>query len=304
MKQLKYKGIFWGIVLIAIGAMIILRNMDIVHFNLFAILQLWPLLLVIWGISLIPIKEYIKFILSIVVLIIGLFLVNYYSCNDSFCWNWKYSDDKVNWHEQTMEEDYDSTTTQAILKLEAVAGEFTIADITNKLITLESKGSISYHILNTTNDDSIKTVEINVEEKVVRFGSHHKGNSTKIALNPNPIWDLELEAGASNVNFDLANFKVRSIDFDGGASDVMLKIGNKQPIVNIKIEAGASSIKVYIPKDASCELDGDNVLMSKELNGFVKSTDDKYRTPDFDKNPNKIYINLDAAVSSISVERY
>ncbi|NVN94623.1 MAG: hypothetical protein HXX18_04990 [Bacteroidetes bacterium] len=300
---MKYKNIFWGIVLIAFGIMIILKNMDIVHFNWFAILQLWPLLLVIWGISLIPVKDYIKFILSLVALIVGVLLINYYQCSNSFCWNWKYSDDRANWKEQKIEEDYDSTITQALLKLDAVAGDFNISATTEKLIAFESKGNIGDYDLQTSTNDSAKIVKIGIESNVVKINSNHNNNTTKLALNSNPIWDLDLEAGASNVNFDLTAFKIRNIDFDGGASSIKLKIGNKQPIVNIKIEAGASSIKIYIPSNSGCELEGDNVLSSKQLAGFEK-TNDKYRTTDFDKCSNKIYISLDAAISSINVERY
>ncbi|MFZ4398406.1 MAG: LiaF transmembrane domain-containing protein [Bacteroidales bacterium] len=301
---MKYKNIFWGIVLIAFGIMIILKNMEMVHFNWFAIIQLWPLLLVIWGISLIPVKEYIKFILSLVVLIAGIFLVSSYQCSDSFCWNWKFNDHKTKWTEQRLEEDYDSTITQAVLKLDAVAGDYTIKETTAKLISFESKGNIGNYDLQTSTNDSMKIVEIGVESNVVNIGNNHKSNASKIALNPNPVWDLELDAAASNVNFDLSEIKVRKIDFEGGASSVNLKIGNKQPLVNIKIEAGATSIKVLIPMNASCELDGDNVLSSKNLKGFEKTSDNKYRTTDFEKNPVKIYVDLDAAISSIDIERY
>ncbi|MEI6695415.1 MAG: DUF5668 domain-containing protein [Bacteroidota bacterium] len=304
MKQIKYKGIFWGLVLIAFGVMIILKNMDIVHFNWFGILQLWPLLLIIWGISLIPIQEYIKFILSVLVLVGGLFLLNAYQCDNSFCWNWKYNDDKTNWKEQKIEEDYDTTVSRAVLKLDAVAGDFNISGTTNKLISFESKGNIGDYKINSSTDDSSKIVEIGIESNVVKITNNHKGNSTKIALNPNPIWDLHLEAGASSINFDLSEFKFRNIDFEGGATEIKLKIGDKQALVNITIEAGASSIKIFIPKNSGCELDGDNVLSSKNLDGFNKTTENKYRTADFDKCPNKIYVNIDAAVSSISVERY
>jgi len=301
---MKYKNIFWGIVLIAFGIMIILKNMDIVHFNWFAILQLWPLLLVIWGVSLIPVKEYIRFILSLLVLIAGVFLVVSYQCNDTYCWNWITTDHNTKWTEQKIEEDYDSTFTQAVLKLDAVAGDFNISGTTTKLISFESKGNVGDYNLQTTTDDSTKNVAIGIESNVVKIGNNHKGNASRIALNPNPVWDLDLEAGAANVDFDLSEFKVRNIDFDGGASSVKLKIGNKLGIVNIKVEAGASSVKIYIPMNTSCEMDGDNVLSSKKLNGFVKTADGKYRTPNFDNYPNKIYINVDAAVSSIEVERY
>lgn len=301
--QMKYKNIFWGIVLITIGIMFILKNMDIINFNWVMVFQLWPLLLIFWGISLIPVKDYIKLILSVLALAIGLWLVNYNKSDVYFGWHIN-NEDKANWKEQNISESYDSTISYATLKMDAVAGDFKIQGTTDKLIDFESKGNIGDYKMLISNEDSNKVVKIGLESNVVRINNHNKGNDTRILLNPNPIWTLKFEAGASSVNFDLTAFKVEKIKFEGGASDIKLKVGNRISLVNIEIEAGASSIKIYIPKESACELDGDNVLSSKKLEGFTKFNDDVYRTADFDKASNKIFIKLDAAVSKYSVERY
>lgn len=300
---MKYKNIFWGIVLIAIGIMFILKNLDIISFNWLMLIQMWPLILIFWGISLIPVKDYIKFILMVVSLVIGLLLVNYYKSDVYFGWHFN-SDDKKNWTEQRMTETYDSTISRATLKMDAVAGEFKIEGTTDKLIDFVSKGNIGDYKMLVSNEDSNKVVKIGLESNVVRINNHDKGNDTRILLNSNPIWSVIFEAGASEVNFDLSNFKIDKIKFDGGASDVKLKIGNKIPMVNIDIDAGASSIKIKIPKESACELISDNVLSSKHLDGFTNINDNVYRTADFDKSENKIYIKMDAAVSKLSIERY
>ncbi len=300
---MKYKNIFWGIVLIAIGVMFILKNMDVINFNWVMLFQLWPLLLIFWGISLIPVKDYIRFVLMLISLVIGLCLVNYYKSDVYFGWHFT-DKDKLKWSEQNMTETYDSTITHATLKMDAVAGNFNIQGTTDKLIDFESKGNIGDYKMLVSNEDSNKVVKIGLESNVIRINSHDKGNDTRILLNSNPIWTLKFEAGASDVNFDLANFKVEKIKFEGGASDIKIKVGNKLSIVNIDIEAGASSIKILIPKESGCELIGDNVLSSKKLDGFTSINDDVYRTADFDKSENKIFIKIDAAVSKLRVERY
>ncbi|MCX6232069.1 MAG: DUF5668 domain-containing protein [Bacteroidetes bacterium] len=303
---MKYKGIFWGIVLITIGIMIILRNMNIIHFNWFAFIQLWPLIFIIWGISIIPVKDYIKFILSLLAFIVGILLMNFYQSNNDFCWRWRFHDTKCNNIQQKFEETYDSTTLYATLKLDAAAGSFSIIDPTTKLVSFESNGNNNDYKLQVTKNDSSKVVEIKAKDHVFTINGidNENGGSAKLLLNPNPIWDIEIDAGASDVNFDFSKFKVRNLDFDGGASDITLKIGDRLSVVNISIDAGVSSIKVMIPQNSACELKGDYVLSDKNIEGFQKSSDEKYRTANFNTSPNKIYITLDAAISSIDIVRY
>ncbi len=299
---MKYKNIFWGIVLIAIGVMFILKNLDIINFNWFMLFQLWPLILVFWGISLIPVKDYVKFILMLLSLSIGIWLVNYYKSDIFFGWHIN-KDDKKNWTEQRMSETYDSTITKATLRLDAVAGNYTIKSTTEKLIDFESKGNIGDYKLLVSNEDSSKVVKIGLESNVVNINSENKGNETNILLNANPLWNLKFEAGASDIDFDLSQFKVEKIKFDGGASNIKIKIGNKIPMVNLDVDAGASSIKILIPKESGCELIGDNVLSSLHFENFT-SKDGVYRTDNFENASNKIYIKIDAAVSKMKIERY
>lgn len=299
---MKYKNIFWGIVLIAIGVMFILKNLDIINFNWFMLFQLWPLILVFWGISLIPVKDYVKFILMLLSLSIGIWLVNYYKSDIFFGWHIN-KDDKKNWTEQRMSETYDSTITKATLRLDAVAGNYNINSTTDKLIDFESKGNIGDYKLLVSNEDSTKVVKIGLESNVVNINNNNKGNETNILLNPNPLWNLKFEAGASDIDFDLSQFKVEKIKFDGGASNIKIKIGNKIPMVNLDVDAGASSIKIHIPKESGCELIGDNVLSSLHVENFT-SKDGVYRTDNFEKAANKIYIKIDAAVSKMKIERY
>ena len=62
---MSYKKVFWGVVLIIIGILFIIRNLGWVDFSWWGVFRLWPVLLILWGISVIPIKNYLKLILSL-----------------------------------------------------------------------------------------------------------------------------------------------------------------------------------------------------------------------------------------------
>ena len=58
---MKYKPLFWGLILIAIGMLFILGNLGIVHFSWFSFWRLWPVILLFWGITILPV--YFEFVL-------------------------------------------------------------------------------------------------------------------------------------------------------------------------------------------------------------------------------------------------
>ncbi len=57
---MKFRNVFWGLSLIIIGGLLIGRNIGIIDFDWFNILRLWPLLFILWGLSVLPIRETIK----------------------------------------------------------------------------------------------------------------------------------------------------------------------------------------------------------------------------------------------------
>ena len=62
------KNVIWGLVLVLIGVLFILKNLDIIYFSWYGIWKLWPLVLVLIGIAILPIKSGIKIALAIITL--------------------------------------------------------------------------------------------------------------------------------------------------------------------------------------------------------------------------------------------
>jgi hypothetical protein len=91
---------------------------------------------------------------------------------------------------------------------------------------------------------------------------------------------------------------------DMGAASLELKLGDKYPETMVDVDAGASSVEILVPDSSGCEIKADVSISSKDFKGFRKIHSNLYRTENFETAKNKIYISLDAGVSSIEVRRY
>lgn len=312
---MSYRKIFWGVMLVLIGILFILKNTGAIFFTWHTVWNLWPVLLILWGISLIPVKDWIKISLSIATLIITFLVIQQYGDNSR--WNWRFNwdndrniaridkededNDALTNVTQSLTEDYDAKFPYASLNLNIGVGQFEIRDTTSKLVVLDRTGSQGTYSMTTTERDSTK--EINISLNKAEFKGEIK-NEVRMKLNPNPIWDLGLNIGAAEVDFDLSAFKTRNIRIEGGASDIEVKIGDLLPESFVNIKAGAASITVRVPKEAGCQITNNTFMASKNFDGFKKVDNHLYQTPDYASNPRKIKINMEAGMARIDVVRY
>jgi len=299
---MKYKNILWGVILIGIGILFILRNLGMIHFEWHIIFQLWPLIFILWGISILPVKDYIKLILSVVSIIAAMLIISHNQTNIYSGWGCQYSSNK--WKQQSLNENYDSSITKATLEFDAAAGNFNIAGITTKLIDFDNKGNLGNYKIFSSMVDSSKVIKIELEKNFIHINSNSSDNNTFVKLNQNPVWDVNVDAGMANLNLDLSMYKINSVKIDGGMSKITIKFGNQTKKIDLDIEAGASSINILVPQESGCEVKTDNVLSSKELPGFKESSEDTYQSEGFIIKPNKIFISIDAAVSKLKIQRY
>ena len=48
---MKPRHIFWGLLFITLGLLILLGNLGLIHFNFYGIWKFWPVIFILWGIS-------------------------------------------------------------------------------------------------------------------------------------------------------------------------------------------------------------------------------------------------------------
>jgi hypothetical protein len=306
---MKAKNIIWGLVLVLIGVLFILKNLDIIYFSWYSLWKLWPLVLVLVGVTILPVKDVVKVVLTVIVFIIGALFLVFYPKNEDSDDRWFYRHDrdmstspKQMDIDQRIFEAYDSTIMTADLDFDAAAGNFRIEQSTGELFEFDREGNLGRY--NYSIKDLGERREIKIELEEGRFVKSDLKNQVSLKLNPNPLWSLKVDAGAANIDMDLTEVKVGQLKIDGGASSINITLGNLQSECNMKINAGASSIHIRIPEEFACEVNTSTVLSSKDLQGFNKVSSGTYVTPDFSEKAKNLTIDIDAAVSSLTVERY
>jgi hypothetical protein len=305
---MKYGNIFWGIILITLGVLFALRNFDIFFFSWHSIWRLWPLIFVFWGIAILPVKSIIKLILTVVTVVIGVLILTtnpgpYFGWNN--IWNNRYSDEKEYqehpYDKQHFYEEFSDETEYAKLNLDAAAGDFQLKGTTSQLFELDCEGNTGPYSVTTKQSGETKIIDIHHTRLI---GRKNITNDVWLSLNTNPIWKMNVDVGAARIDMDLSPFKTESIEIDGGASSIELKLGSKYKSTRVNIDAAAAGIKIKVPAESACEVKTSTILSGRDLDGFNKISNGIYQTPNFSDSANQIIITVDAAVSGLKVMRY
>jgi len=199
-----------------------------------------------------------------------------------------------------LSEQYDSVVSHARLDLDAAAGKFYIKNPSGKLFEFKNEGDAEPYQISTSLNDSTAIIHVRHKNEI---RSHDLNNSAWLSLNPAPVWDLNIDVGAADLEIDLSSFSVEHVDIEGGASKIELKLGSKNKMTQVSIDAGASGINIEIPYESACELRTHTVLSARDIDGFNKISNGLYQTPNFSDSVNQIIIEINAAVSNLEVKR-
>ena len=309
---MKAKHLFWGLLFISLGILVLINNFSGLQWNWIDLWKLWPLLFILWGLGIMVKDNSWKILIAgiagiifaitlfasfktIVHLTTGDFNVVFDNDSDS---DYKY--DLTEYAEP-----YKDNIKAAVFHFKAGAGTFTSAtDSASNLFYAHTEGAKNNYELNTKLIGDQADIQMKMKETRFRFGKHSIRNRVEMYFNPTPLWDLNFDVGAASVDLDLTKVKVRNLNVGMGAASFKVNLGNTAERSNVNIESGVSSVELNIPESTGCEIITDGALNSKDFEGFTKISSDHYRTENFDKAQNKIFINIDSGVSSIKIKRY
>lgn len=317
---MSYKKVFWGIILIIIGSLFILKNLEVIYFDWEMILSMWPVLLILWGISILPIKSSIKLILSLASIVIAFLVVDQYEervYHGFRLWDrdiefhhegdrdWKKEEyNTYQWEQgQKLTADYENKE-NASLDFDAGAGKFMISEASeSNLATFIRKGDGGKYSMKTRTNGDRQYINFQLNTKDLS-GDYKKDNTVNIILHPDPLWDFNFDIGAAKIDFDLAEFRTNKVDIDGGASSIDLKLGDRHDKTVVEIDAGASELNIKIPTGSGCKVKTSTFLSGKSLKGFTEKGNGEYETSNYDNSDKKIDISIKAAISDIKISRY
>lgn len=305
---MKASHLFWGSLFVVLGILVLLNNLNPIYLDWNTLWKFWPLALILIGAAIIIKHNTGKAALAVIAGIVVAFtgFATFKSVVHIFSEDFDVviGSDERKFLLTEYYESYDDSIQTAHLKFSAGAGSFKLSGSTDSLFYAEVKGKDDPYSLNRFDD--LTETELKFDMKDVKFniGKTKYLNKVKMKLNPNPVWDLDIDVGAAGLDFDLTEYKINSLDLDVGAAGIKLKLGLPIEETYVKIDAGASGIEIWVPKESGCQIKSDVALSSKDYHGFKKVRSGLYQTPNFDDAEKKIKMDIDCGVSSIEVSRY
>jgi hypothetical protein len=310
---MKTKHIFWGLLFVSIGILILLNNLGVLYVDLGNIWKFWPLVIILWGVSYFTRNIIVKgFIAGISAVILAITLFAFFNSSYNFINNavtvrdddFNFSIDE-NTDTSNYNEAYDSKIKSAELNLNAGAGTFIINDSTDDLMNTITKGIKNNYDVTRQDAGDKSTITMHMKKRHFEFGDNqHNKNKTLIKLNTAPVWDMNFEVGAAAIDFDFSPFKMENIEIHMGAASLKTKIGNKSDITRFHLKAGVSSVDIEVPESSGCEIQCKTALSSKDFDDFTKINSNLYRSHNFDSAKKKVYLDIETGISSIHVSRY
>ena len=319
-------GFATGVIMILIGIFALCVTFFDIHIVWSQLIRLWPLLLIIIGVSMIPIDRWIRMGIIVLILICG--AIGYHGLVKNHFGgrninveifeddDWDFFDESVEKQEDAIEnenssdenlqefsEPYRNGVKYAKVEANYGAGELKIGSPTSNLIFASNSSMFIRQGFNVRYDGS--------NEAEIKFTSEGKTKDLKkqdsrfvMSLNTNPIWSIDFELGVCDVDFDFSNYKVSEINMECGVCNVDMKLGSLHDNTKINVETGVSKITVRVPESAGCRIECESALSSKSFEGFTKVDRGVYEAGDYGAASQNIVVELSGAVSDIDILRY
>ncbi len=199
-------------------------------------------------------------------------------------------------------------TREAVLKMAGGAGEFNIGGTSNELIKADTKQTVGTYSMSVERDPStrIPTIELKPTDgnQHIELKDGNFKNRVDVQLNTAPIWTMDVALGAGQGELDLSQYAVKSLKVAAGAASLDVKLSDKVDQSDVKLDVGAASVTVRVPKNVGCRVKKDGALTSENLDGFTEAGGGEFLSPGYDASTKKITIRFDGGLSSLKVVRY
>jgi hypothetical protein len=293
---------FWGSFFVVIGLLLLLNNLEYLHFDWSYSWRLWPLILIFWGLSKFTDNRAIRAGLSTVNgLILACMVFGFFS----FQWiNDTGDDSEPIQYSRHFSEPFDSTIEKASFTFGGGAGRFVMEETSQDLVEANTESGFGQYDLKRSDDDGVTSVSFRMRDRrSFRFFNKMR-NRADIRLNDHPSWVMRFEAGASRLDLDLRPYKTEKVTIDAGVSSIRVRLGDRLDETNLRVKTGVSTVRIEIPSSSGCEIRDNAHVGTTHYEGFDKSDNDTWQTENFDNATKKIYLDIDTGVSSVRVVRY
>jgi hypothetical protein len=295
-RRVRIGRYFWGLLFILLGGLLLLQNLGVLDVHLADLWRLWPLLIIGIGLSVLSLRGWLAALVVTLFTLGALAAVAFVAVG-----NWSSSSPRTT---DTATVQKQSAVKQANIDIDAGAGKLRLktadsADIVQA--TLES--NFANLRQTSTQDGDTQQVKLSLDNRERWWRGGFK-NELHLSLSEQLPLRVRINAGASDIDADLEHAQLRAIDLQAGASSINLRLGDRMDNQDVTIDAGASSIRLQVPRDAGVRLRMEGGLSSKDLQDLREVSSGVFETDNFNTAQHKIFIVIKAGLSGVHLSRY
>lgn len=256
--------IFWGLVVLLVGILLLLDNLGYLPgINIWGLI--WPLFLIALG---------------------GWILWNYYSRGSR----------QVEHIAIPVE-----GAQQARIRFQHGAGRIDICAGTSQEALIEGDFGGGVDINNNQTGDELE-IRLKMPGSIFPFDwSPGQTLDWSVRLNREIQLVLSLETGASESHLDLSDLRVTELNLKSGASSTSVTLPSNAGLTKVDISSGAASLKVIVPQGVAARIRSSGGLSNVSVSDRFPKTGSLYQSPDYESATNKADMDIELGVGSVSI---
>jgi hypothetical protein len=319
MSQLRF---FFGFFFVTLGCLSLINNFS-PFFELDELWRLWPMILLLLGVSsLIKIESIKRVIMSFIGIIAGIIIFGGIHGEEVKIVHFD-NEEIVSEISDSVYVPYDPLLSDtSFLSISAGAASFDISSTNDSSLIVVKRDSEVIEEQNEVNggniDESNDRSSFSIDHKIndgknninLEFGGNltlfgnRKLKSANILLNTKALWNIDIDGGASSMNADLSALRIGTLNLEVGASSIALRLGSMHDSSTYYIKGGAAKFLIEIPHNAGCRITKESGLSRHHFPGLIQKSDVVFESPNYAKSTKKINLDIQTGVSSITVQTY
>ena len=311
-----------GLTVVALGLILLGASLGYLPWSvgttIFALLSLWPVLLISLGLDIIGRSldaQWLRLLSSLVVLAAVLFGGLVLPASDvSPNWFPFYGSEQTATQESqefSFEKARDSVT-RAAITITGGAGTINVSDgARDVLVSMSGTSPFENPSLSVQKTSGSSADVVASMGEGPTFWPFTGSSEMNVKLSPATRWDVTLETGAATMDADLEALPVSSFMLRTGASDstvILGKVPSGLAEVGVTVKAGAASVLLKLPVGVPVRVESHSGLASIDVpEGFTRvdsSNGRVYESPDWDSGEGRYSVLIEAGVGTINVEQY
>ncbi len=292
----------WGALLILLGLLLLLRNMDVLNNNFWTDFAVYfPIFLIAVGVEKIFTKsklQFISYLTTVVLFAGGLFLA----------FNGSSGGPTDNFFSESSYRQEARPEVKAIhATINLGHSNLTVRDATDDLVTGQFKQFTAKPEIKFNESGSDAFLTLNGRGKELFWGlikiEGGDPNDWYLSFSNAVPLSLECDGNSCDIHLNLATTPTRTVKVNADQATIYLKLGSDQDDVNVDLAGKDSDIRLRVPTSAALKVTGSKdeeylsqVGLKREGDAFVNSG--------YDTLKNHIVVNLDDRLSSLSIDYY